>query len=142
MSGKKRVANRWLLASVILSIGMLIGAGLARSAEVGATGYINDGTRICEFDEITFDNVDTFDRYNRLINKLEESGIDSLTAIERKIGAFLTFQVGCGTIAKDYRIIISRVKGDYVLFFFDLGYGFDVTQYLTWKLSFVADEVL
>ena len=147
MSVKALAISCWLTVAAILGLvcflsGRAEGERFWLPAEVGATGSINDGTRICEFNEITFGNVDTFNRYNSLIDKLEDSGIDSLTAIERKIGAFLTFQVGCGTISQDYRIILSRVKGDYVLFFFDLGYGFDVTQYLTWKLSFHADEVL
>ena len=147
MSVKALAISCWLVVAAILgAVCFFSGRAEAErfwlSAEVGSTGSINDGTRICESDEITFDTEDTFDIYNKLINKLEESGIDNLTAIEHKLGAFLTFRMGCSTISQDYRIIISHVKGDYVLFFFDLGYGFDVTQYLTWKLSFIGDEVL
>ena len=147
MSVKALAISCWLAVAAILGVVCFFsdkaeGERFWLPAEPGATGYINDGTRICEFDAITLDNVNTFDIYKSLIDKLEDVGIENLTKIESKLGAFLTFQVGCGTIAEDYRIILSFVKGDYVLFFFDIGYGYELSQYLMLLESFHADEVL
>ena len=141
MSVKALAISCLLTVAAILWMVCFI-TGRAEGAESVNTGYINDGTRICAFEYISPDNVDTFDRYKRLIDKLEEVGIENMTAIERQIGAFLTFQVGCGTVAEDYRVVISFVKGDYALFFFDIGYGFEYTQYLMLLDSFHADEIL
>ena len=138
-------ARRALILAVVLSVGMLIGAGLARSANRVHTGVINEDTRICAFNEIGPDTVEIFEKYNSIINRLEEVGIEGLTPVERMIGAFLSGRDGdggCGTVATDYRVVLFREDGDYILFSFDIGYGFEHRLYLTWKLSFIADTVL
>ncbi len=117
-------------------------AGLADGSTSISTGHINDGTRICAFRQITPENVETFEKYNHLIDRLEEVGAGNMTPLELLQGEFLTFQVGCGTVARDYRVVISSVDGDYALFFFDLGYGFETIVYLTRLSAFHADELL
>ena len=147
LTRRRRVMKRILISylavvAAILGVVCFFSAGVSKGETSRSTGYISDGTRICALTEITPDNVETFKRYNAIINKLEDVGIDGLTAIERMLGSFMTNQMGCGTVAMDYRVIISTVKGDYALFFFDLGYGFETIVYLTWKLSIIADELL
>ena len=120
-------------------------AGPAEGAEVvlpGDTGYILGATRICAFDSITPENVEVFFRYNTLVNRLEEVGLEGLTQAERALGQFLTHPTRCGTVAMDYRVVVFSVDGDYVLFGFDEGYGFVPQKYITWNMSFVADELL
>ncbi len=141
MSVKALAISCWLAVAAVLGV-VCFFSDRAEGAEVSLTGYINDGTKICEFNTITPDNVEIFDIYKSLIDKLEDVGIENLTKVESKLGAFLTFEIGCGTVATDYRIYIFRIEGDYALFLFDIGYGFEAIRYLMLLESFHADEVL
>ena len=132
----------WLAVATILGAVCFFSAGVSEGAEVVDPGVINEGTRICESDSITPDIVEMFERYKSIIDKLEEVGIDNMTSAERMLGAFLSNEMGCGTVAVDYRVVVSFVKGDYVLFFFDEVYEYERQQYLTRLESFHADELL
>ncbi len=146
MSENKTVV-KWFLA-YLATVAAIVGgmwffsAGVSEGAEARDTGVINDGTRICTFRQITPENVETFERYNRLIDKLEDVGIGGLTPAERMLGATLTLDNGCGTVAMDYRVFIFRIEGDYALFLFDIGYEFEVIRYLIKLSAFHADELL
>jgi len=142
MSVKALAISCWLVVASILGLVCFLTAGVSEGSESEHTGHIKEDTRICEFDAITPDNVDILERYQSIINKLEEVGIDGLTQLDRQIGYFLTNQVGCGTVAKDYRIILFLVEGDYVIFLFDPGYGFESLKQLMRLSDFHADEIL
>ncbi len=141
MSVKALAISCWLVVAALLAA-VCFFSGRAEAETSRSTGYINDGTRICEFNVITHNNVDLFETYNTIIDKLEDVGIGGLTQDERMLGAFLMRQEGCGTVAMDYRVVISSVDGDYALFFFDLGYGFETIVYLMRLSAFHADELL
>ena len=142
-----RMKETTILFSYLAAVGAILGAvfffsvGEAKSAEIGDTGFINENTHRCESDSITPYSVGTFEKYKYLINKVEAVGIENLTDTEITLGEFLTNMDWCGTVAQDYRVVLSFVKGNYVLFFFDEGYDFG-TEYITLLESFHADELL
>ena len=146
MSENKTVV-KWSLA-YLATIAAIVGgmwffsAGLAEGAEVGDTGVINDNTNFCMFDSITPENVEIFEKFKALIEKLDDVGMEAMTQVERMIGQFLTTAMGCNTIAGDYRGILTLVSGDYALFFFNEVYGFHPHQYLIRLDTFHPDELL
>ena len=146
MSENKTVV-KWFLA-YLATVGAIVGvmwffsAGLAEGAEVGDTGVINDNTNLCMFDSITPENVERFEKFKALIEKLDDVGMEAMTPTERLLGEFLTSHMGCNTIAMDYRGVLTLVSGDYALFFFDEGYGFHSHQYLIRLDTFHADGLL
>ena len=142
MSVKALAISAWVVVATILGVVCILSSQQAEGAESVNTGHINEDTRVCAFNDITPDAVETFNRYDVLITKLEAVGFEGLTQAERMLGAFLSRPDMCGTIATDYRVVLIRVEGDYVLLTFDEGYGFVPQKYITFLESFVADEVL
>ena len=147
LTRRRKVMKRILISylavvTAILGLVCFLTAGESEGSTSQSTGYIKEDTRICAFRQITPENVETFEKYNRLIDRLEEVGAGNMTPLELLQGEFLTFQVGCGTVAMDYRVVISSVDGDYALFFFDLGYGFETIVHLMRLSDFHADELL
>lgn len=132
----------WIYISVLIALMYVLGADIASSAESATTGFISENTRICAFKDTTPDAIEIFHKYNALINKLEDTGMESLTQAERRLGTYLSHPERCGTMATDYRVVLISVRSSYILFSFDEGYGFVPLTYITWKLSFVADEIL
>ena len=126
----------------ILGLVCLFSSQQSQGAESANTGHINEDTRICAFDSITSENVKVFNIYNTLINRLDDVGLEGLTQAEIMLGQFLDHSDGCGVVAQDYRVVLIHERGYYALLMFDEGYGFVPLKYITWKLSFVADEVL
>ena len=137
-----------ILFSYLATLGAILGlvcifsSQQSQGAESGHTGFIAEDTRVCAFNTISPENVEVFNKYDALITKLEAVGFEGLTQAERMLGAFLSRPDMCGTIATDYRVVLVRVEGDYVLLTFDEGYGFVPQRYITFLESFHADELL
>lgn len=144
MSEKAQVISfLGIIAAIILAICIFI-PQQSQGAESAHTGHIKEDTRICSFAAIRPDTVSVFETFDQLIDRLEEVGLEGLSPVQRQLGNFLTIQVGCGTVAEDYRVVLDTVKGEYILFIFDPGYGFDGGDilYLTRLSDFHPDEVL
>jgi len=141
MSVKVLGMSCWLAVAAILGAVCFFG-GRVEGAESANTGFIPEDTRVCVFNDITPENVETWNTYDALITRLEAVGLNGLTDAERALGAFLSHPERCGTVAMDYRVVLFRVEGEYILLLFDRGYGFVPLKYITTLESFHADEIL
>ena len=140
VEAEKPVRSKWKDWAVVfcvgVSLGMIIGAEMARGAEFNEYGFLPEDAQICEATIISPTTIEMFEMYAALYVKLDVLGYDELTPQEQVLGYHLTVDVGCGTLAEEYRVVIEGRAGEYILFAFDPLYGFQYIIYITRQSDF------